>query len=166
MLLSIRGIFSTIVEPSLALLSDTGHRRRVVLSGGVVFAFALLVIASASGFAVLLTASCLLCPASGAFVSLAQATRMDLEPNSTERMGRWVLAGSIGAVLGPLTLGAAVAMGSSWRGATLAAALLTVPALLGASRIRFRRRIPKWRMSARLFAARSRPFGNHGSAGG
>ena len=138
MLLSIPGIFSAIVEPSLALLSDTGHRRRVVLSGGVTFALALLLIASSPGFAVLLTASCLLYPASGAFVSLAQATWMDLDPNATERnMGRWVLAGSLGAVLGPAALGAAVAMGSSWRGAALAAAILTVPALLAASRIRF-----------------------------
>jgi MFS transporter, FSR family, fosmidomycin resistance protein len=138
LLLSIPGIFSTIVEPSLALLSDTGHRRRVVLSGGVAFALSLLLIASAPGFAVLLMASCLLYPASGAFVSLAQATWMDLQPNSAERnMGRWVLAGSLGAVIGPLALGAAVAMGSSWRGATLAAAILTVPALLAASRIRF-----------------------------
>jgi MFS transporter, FSR family, fosmidomycin resistance protein len=138
LLLSIPGIFSTIVEPSLALLSDTGHRRRVVLSGGVAFALSLLLIASAPGFAVLLMASCLLSRASGAFVSLAQATWMDLQPNSAERnMGRWVLAGSLGAVIGPLALGAAVAMGSSWRGATLAAAILTVPALLAASRIRF-----------------------------
>jgi FSR family fosmidomycin resistance protein-like MFS transporter len=138
MLLSIPGIFSAIVEPSLALLSDTGHRRRVVLSGGVAFALALLLIASSPGSAVLLTGSCLLYPASGAFVSLAQATWMDLEPHATERnMGSWVLAGSLGAVLGPAALGAAVAMGSSWRGATLAAASLTVPALLAASRIRF-----------------------------
>jgi MFS transporter, FSR family, fosmidomycin resistance protein len=137
-LLSVPGIVSTMVEPSLALLSDTGHRRRVVLVGGVVFALALLLIASAPGFGVLLAASCLLYPASGAFVSLAQATWMDLEPNSTERnMGRWVLAGSLGAVLGPLALGASVAMGSSWRGATMAAAILTLPTLLVASRIRF-----------------------------
>jgi FSR family fosmidomycin resistance protein-like MFS transporter len=138
MLLSIPGLVSTIVEPSLALLSDTGHRRRVVLGGGVAFALALLLIASAPGFAVMLAASCLLYPASGAFVSLAQATWMDLEPNATERnMGRWVLAGSLGAVLGPPALGAAVATGSSWRGATLAAAILAVPTLLAASRIRF-----------------------------
>ena len=137
-LLSVPGIVSTMVEPGLALLSDTGHRRGVVLGGGVVFALALLLIASAQGFAVLLAASCLLYPASGAFVSLAQATWMDLEPSSTERnLGRWVLAGSLGAVLGPLALGATVAMGSSWRGATLAAAILTLPTLLVASRIRF-----------------------------
>lgn len=48
-LLSVPGIVSTLVDPSLALLSDTGHRRRVVLVGGVVFALALLLIASAPG---------------------------------------------------------------------------------------------------------------------
>jgi FSR family fosmidomycin resistance protein-like MFS transporter len=120
------------------LLSDTGRRRRVVLAGGGAFILALILFAAAPNFAVLLAASCLFYPASGAFVSLAQATWMDLEPSSTERnMGTWVLAGSIANVLGPLALGAAVAIGSDWRGATLTAATMTVPVLIAASRIRF-----------------------------
>lgn len=63
---------------------------------------------------------------------------MDLEPTSTERnMGRWVLAGSAGDVLGPLGLAAAVGLGAGWRGATLTAAIATVPVVIAASSTRF-----------------------------
>jgi len=138
LLLSIPGVASTLVEPGLALLSDTGRRRRVVLGGGVVFILALLLFASAQGPAMLLAASCALYPASGAFVGLAQATWMDLEPASTERnMARWVVAGSVGGLLGPVALGAAIALGSGWRGTTLAIAVSTGPVLIAASGLRF-----------------------------
>lgn len=137
-MLSIPGIVGTLIEPGLALLSDTGRRRQVVLGGGGAFVLALILYAAAPNFPMLLAASCLLYPASGAFVSLAQATWMDLEPSSTERnMGKWVLAGSVANVIGPLALAAAVALGPGWRGATLIAAIMTVPALFAASRIRF-----------------------------
>jgi MFS transporter, FSR family, fosmidomycin resistance protein len=109
-----------------------------VLSGGVGFVFALFLFAAAPSYGLLIAASGLLYPASGAFVSLAQATWMDLEPSSTERnMTRWVVAGSLGGVLGPLALGAAVATGAGWRGATLASALLTLPVLISATSLRF-----------------------------
>jgi FSR family fosmidomycin resistance protein-like MFS transporter len=138
LLLSVPGIVGTFVEPGLALLSDAGRRRRIVLGGGALFILALIAFAAASGFTVLLAASCLFYPASGAFVSLAQATWMDLEPAATERnMSRWVLAGSVGDVVGPLLLGVAVAVGWGWREATLAAALVTVPTLLAARRLRY-----------------------------
>ena len=138
LVLSLSGLFATVVEPGLALLSDAGRRRRIVLGGGSLFIVSLLAFAAAPGFAVLLGASMLFYPASGAFVALAQATWMDLEPDATERnMARWVLAGSVGTVAGPLLLGAAVSLGSGWRAATAAAAALTVPILLAASRVRF-----------------------------
>src|SRR4026207_1664186 len=102
LLLSIPGIVSTLLEPGLALLSETGRRRRVVLTGGVAFTVALFLVAAAPSVAGLRPATCLLSPASGAVVSLAQATWMDLEPASTEtNMARWVVAGSIGVGLGP-----------------------------------------------------------------
>ena len=129
---------STLIEPLLGLLSDTGHRRRVILGGGGSFILALILFAAAPNFAVLLAATSLFYPASGAFVSVAQATWMDLEPTSTERnMGRWVLAGSIANVLGPVALLAAVALGSGWRAATLAAAIVSVPILISASRLSY-----------------------------
>lgn len=138
LLLSIPGILSTLVEPGLALLSDIGWRRWVVLGGGVTFILALFGTAAAPGFGLLLAATCLLFPASGAFVSLAQATWMDLEPASTERnMARWVVAGSVGGIVGPLLLVGVVGLGSGWGGATVIAALMTVPVLLFARRLRF-----------------------------
>jgi MFS transporter, FSR family, fosmidomycin resistance protein len=136
--LSVPGIVSTLIDPLLGLLSDTGHRPRVVLGGGAGFILTLILFAAAPNFAVLLAASCLFYPASGAFVSIAQATWMDVEPASTEwNMGTWVLAGSIANVLGPVALTAAVALGSGWRGATLAAAIVSVPILISASRLRY-----------------------------
>ena len=136
LVLSVPGIVGTFVEPGLALLSDAGRRRRIVLGGGALFILALFVFAAAPDLPVLLAACCLFSPASGAFVSLAQATWMDLEPEATERnMARWVLAGSVGNVLGPLFLGAAVLVGAGWREATLVAAVLTVPALVAATRL-------------------------------
>ncbi len=109
-----------------------------MLGGGTLFILSLIVFAAAPEFAVLLAGSIVFYPASGAFVSLAQATWMDLEPAVTERnMASWVLAGSVGNVVGPLLLGVAVVVGWGWRGATVAAALLTVPALVAASSLRF-----------------------------
>jgi FSR family fosmidomycin resistance protein-like MFS transporter len=72
-------------------------------------------------------------PASGAFVSLSQASLMDLQPQRHEvNMARWTLAGSVGAVLGPLVLTAALALGSGWRGVFVGLALLTLPLVVGA----------------------------------
>jgi FSR family fosmidomycin resistance protein-like MFS transporter len=63
---------------------------------------------------------------------------MDLEPASTERnMARWVVAGSLGGLLGPVALGAAVGVGWEWRGTTLAIAVSAVPVLIAASGLRF-----------------------------
>jgi FSR family fosmidomycin resistance protein-like MFS transporter len=138
LLLSIPGAVSTLADPGLALLSDIGRRRLVVLGGGLAFIGGQLVFATAPGPSVLLIASCVLYPASGAFVGLAQATWMDIEPASTERnMARWVVAGSVGAVLGPLVLGAAVATGSGWRGATVATFTVTIPVWFLATRLSF-----------------------------
>jgi FSR family fosmidomycin resistance protein-like MFS transporter len=137
-LLAVPGIVATVVEPGLALLGDTGRRRRVVLGGGIAFVLSLLLFAAAPDLTILLAASCILYPASGAFVSLAQATWMDLEPAATERnMARWVVAGSVGGVVGPLLLGAAVAAGSGWRLATVAAAALVIPVLIASIRLPF-----------------------------
>src|SRR5205085_1902881 len=63
-----------------------------------------------------LLAAVLLAPASSTFVSLSQATLMDLDPPRHEQqMARWTFAGSAGAVVGPLALGAVVALRLGWR---------------------------------------------------
>jgi MFS transporter, FSR family, fosmidomycin resistance protein len=131
-------VVSVLVEPVVALLADAGHRRRAVLVGGAIFIIALVAFAAAPSFLPLLLASATLYPASGAFIGLAQATWMDIAPASTERnMARWVVAGSVGNVAGPLLLGAAVAVGFGWRAATIVAAALAVPVLVAARRLRF-----------------------------
>jgi FSR family fosmidomycin resistance protein-like MFS transporter len=108
-----------------------------MLAGGVAFALATVAFAAAPSFGVLLVAACVFWPASGAFVGLAQATWMDLEPRATERnMARWVVAGSAAVVVGPLLLIGAIAAGPGWRGAILLGAVLTLPLLAAAARLR------------------------------
>jgi FSR family fosmidomycin resistance protein-like MFS transporter len=65
---------------------------------------------------ILLLGFSLLYPASGAFVSLSQASLMDLQPERREHnMARWTFAGAVGAVVGPLLLGAFAWAGLGWR---------------------------------------------------
>jgi FSR family fosmidomycin resistance protein-like MFS transporter len=99
----------------------------VVLGGGVAFAGGLALAAAAQGFVLLLLAFCTLFPASGAFVSLSQATLMDVDPGGRERnMARWTLAGSVGMVAGPLLVAASVAVGGGWREPLAALAVVTL----------------------------------------
>jgi len=68
----------------------------------VVWRIALLLISFSHNFPLLLTAFVLFYPASGAFVSLSQATLMDIEPTRHQQnMARWALAGSVGNVIAP-----------------------------------------------------------------
>jgi FSR family fosmidomycin resistance protein-like MFS transporter len=109
-------LVSLVVEPVLGIVSVTWRRRVLVLGGGLCFAAALALAAGAPGFWVLLLAFALLYPASGAFVSLSQATLMDLEPDRREHnMARWTFAGAVGVVVGPLLLAGFVLAGLGWR---------------------------------------------------
>ncbi|ACO47140.2 MFS transporter [Deinococcus deserti] len=131
LLLGLPAVFANIVEPALGLLADAGYRRQIVLGGGVAFALALGLTAMAGNFWGLLISLLLFYPASGAFVSLTQATWMDAEPARQEQnMARWTLAGSIGNVVGPLLVGAAVAFGAGWRAVFGVLAVLSLIALL------------------------------------
>jgi FSR family fosmidomycin resistance protein-like MFS transporter len=70
-------------------------------------------------------------PASGAFVSLSQASLMDLEPERREHnMARWTLAGSVGAAAGPFLLALFVWSGLGWRALFGAFALLALGLVL------------------------------------
>jgi FSR family fosmidomycin resistance protein-like MFS transporter len=120
LLLSLPTLIGNLVELPLGILGDTWKRRELILGGGALFALALLITALSPGFPLLLIAFILLSPASGAFVGLSQATLMDSDPGRHEQnMARWTFAGSVGATTGPLLLGAAVALGTGWRGAFL-----------------------------------------------
>jgi MFS transporter, FSR family, fosmidomycin resistance protein len=123
-----------LLELPLGVLAGQGRRRRLaILGGGVLLVLTLLAVASARSFAVLLCAFVAFYPASGAFVSLTQAEIMDVWPaRQAQVMARWDLAGSTGAVAGPLLLTAVLASGGGWRAGYLVLAGLAALAWLGA----------------------------------
>ncbi len=133
LLLSLPALIANLIEPPLGILADVWNRRILVLGGGVVFAASLLLMAVAPSFPVLLLSFVLFYPASGAFVSLSQATLMDLRPHHHEQMmARWNLAGSVGVVGGALALTVATSVALGWRalfrGMAVLALLLTLAA--------------------------------------
>jgi MFS transporter, FSR family, fosmidomycin resistance protein len=133
LLASVPLLVGGLLELPLGVLAGEGRRRRLaILAGGIVFVLTLLGAASARSFAVLLCAFIAFFPASGAFVSLTQAELMDTWPDrQAQVMTRWDLAGSTGAVAGPLLLAAVLATGGSWRDTYLALAGLAALAWLG-----------------------------------
>jgi len=127
LLLGLPSLVSSIVEPFLGILGDIWRRRVLIPSGGVVFSLALLLTALSQDFPVLLISFIIFYPASGAFVSLSQATLMDADPARHEQnMARWTFAGSLGVVAGPIALGAAATLGLGWRALFLVFAGLTL----------------------------------------
>ena len=134
--LSLPGIIGNMVEPFLGILGDVWKRRVLILGGGIFFALACLLTAISHNFIFLLVSFIVFNPASGAFVSLSQATLMDTDPLRHEQnMARWTFAGSVGVFLGPLLLGAAAWIGFGWRGLFFVLAGLAVLTLAGAWRL-------------------------------
>jgi MFS transporter, FSR family, fosmidomycin resistance protein len=131
------------LELPLGLLAGSGRRRRLaVLTGGIVFTLSLAAVAGARSFAMLLAAFTVFYPASGAFVSLTQAELMDAQSVDAQSVGagpdrqakvmaRWDLAGSTGAVAGPLLVTAVIAARGNWRLAYLVLAGLAAAAWIG-----------------------------------
>jgi FSR family fosmidomycin resistance protein-like MFS transporter len=116
LLLGLPHLLGAFIEPVLMLLGDTSLRKRLVIGGGLVVILALLLIATAQSFSVLLAAVVLSFPASGAFVTLSQATLIDLNPRrEPHMMARWTLFGSIGNLVGPLILAAGFSLLLGWR---------------------------------------------------
>jgi MFS transporter, FSR family, fosmidomycin resistance protein len=152
---------SAVLEPVFGVLGDTRFRRPVVLAGGVAFAGALALATASQGFVPLLVAFCILFPASGAFVSLSQATLMDVDPDGRERnMARWTLAGSVGVVAGPLLVSASVALGGGWREPLAVLAVVTLVLTLAARALPARPRdgTPSFREAARATVVALRRF--------
>lgn len=138
-LLSIPGLVSSFIEPFIGILGDVWQRRRLVLYGGAVFTLSLALTAVSGRFEALLFSFILFYPASGAFVSLSQASLMDTDPGRHEQnMARWVFAGSLGVVAGPLALGGAVLLGIGWRGGYAVTAAGALVLALVARRFTFR----------------------------
>jgi FSR family fosmidomycin resistance protein-like MFS transporter len=127
---------SLVVEPVLGIVSVTWRRRVLVVGGGAFFAGALALAAGAPSFWVLVVAFALLYPASGAFVSLSQASLMDLQPDRRdENMARWTFAGAVGAVAGPLLLAGVVWLGFGWRELLFGFAAVAVVLTLAVRRV-------------------------------
>jgi FSR family fosmidomycin resistance protein-like MFS transporter len=126
-LLAVPGLFGSVLDPVVGALGDSPRRRAAMVGGGIAFALSAAAVGVATEFWTLLVALLIGNPATGAFVSLAQATLMDLEPRERVRnMARWTLAGSFGYVAGPVVLAAAVWFGAGWRGASVGLALCTL----------------------------------------
>ena len=133
LLASVPLLVGGLLELPLGVLAGQGkRRRRAVLGGGLIFGLTLLGVAAARSFAALLCAFIAFYPASGAFVSLTQAELMDAQPGrQAQVMARWDLAGSTGAVAGPLLLTAVLASGGGWRDAYLVLAGVAAVTWLG-----------------------------------
>jgi FSR family fosmidomycin resistance protein-like MFS transporter len=137
LLLSLPIALGTLVEPAFGILIDAGWRRRLMIAGGTAYAAALALMGVAWSFPPLLLATLVYYPAAGALVEPAQATLMDLQPaQRAAGMARWTLVGSLGAVAGPLALGAAVVAGGGWRLAMFALALAGLATALASARLR------------------------------
>ena len=147
-LLAVPAIVSHLLEPAVGVLGDVWNRRALILGGGVLFAMSVAMVAASQGFLTLLAAFCFGYPASGAFVSLSQATLMDAHPSRREHnMARWNLAGYVGALAGTMALAGSVRVGAGWRGlfATLTGVSLLVLAAV-------------WRPVGRSAGRASRPL--------
>ena len=110
-----------------------------------------------SAFLPLLLALMLFNPASGAFVELSQATLMDLDPTRRDlNMARWTLAGSIGAIAGPVVLAGAGMAGFGWRGVLAAFAAFSAVLVVATWRVPAPGAAERPFPSARTFAAAAR----------
>jgi FSR family fosmidomycin resistance protein-like MFS transporter len=147
LLVSLPGIIAAVIEPFIGVLGDVWKRRALILGGGVFFTISLVLTAASHSYLPLLLSFILFYPASGAFVSLSQATLMDSDPQRQEQnMARWTSAGSLGNVLGPLLLGVFVYFGLGWRGAFAFLAAFSMFCVLVAIRRMPRDRFPSSRL--------------------
>lgn len=125
LLFTLPGLLALLLDPVVGLLGDTRHRRLLVVGGISATLCGLLMISVAQSYSALLLAFCVMYLASGAYVNLSQATLIDRNPDRAEHtMARWTLLGSIGVAAAPLLLTLLFAIGTSWRGAYLALAVI------------------------------------------
>ena len=135
-MLAIPGFVGSALDPLVGIVADTHRRRLLLVAGGIGFALSATLSSVALGFAMLLVALVIGNPATGAFVSLAQATLMDLDSEQRERnMARWTLAGSFGYVGGPILVTASLWFGLGWRAVLALLGVAAVPLTLAASRL-------------------------------
>ena len=128
LVLALPGLFGSALDPLIGVAADSRRRGVLMLAGGIGFALSAGLSAGAIGFWTLLVALLIGNPATGAFVSLAQATLMDRDPDARERnMARWTVAGSVGYVAGPVLIAAGIGLGVGWRGVLALLAVVSLP---------------------------------------
>jgi FSR family fosmidomycin resistance protein-like MFS transporter len=116
LLFTVGELSALLFEPPLNLLSDRRSKRAPVLLGLLTLAAGSLLAGGATSYLAMLAAFALLYPASGAAVGLAQATLIDGDLEGAPRtMTRWTLSASVGDLLGPPLVAAALAAGLGWR---------------------------------------------------
>ncbi len=127
LLLGLPHIVGSLIEPFIMLLGDTRLRKGLLISGGLALFLLLSSIARTTKFPILLIAMVINYPASGAFVSLAQASLMDMNPGrQSQAMARWTVAGSIGNLVGPLLLAIGFSQDWGWRWAYVSLSMLAL----------------------------------------
>jgi FSR family fosmidomycin resistance protein-like MFS transporter len=127
LLLGVPGLISTLIEPAIMLLGDTRLRKSLILAGGGAFAVAAFLTATGISFPMIMLAFMIGFPASGAFVTLSQATLMDANPGrEPQMMARWTLVGSLANLAGPLLMAAGFWLGFGWRWAYFGLAVLAI----------------------------------------
>lgn len=135
LLLSLPGIIASFIEPFLGILGDVWKRRVLILGGGIFFVASLFLTALSHSYLPLLLSFIIFFPSSGAFVSLSQASLMDVAPERHEQnMARWTFAGSLGVFSGPLLLSALLVFGAGWRPAFLMLGVFSSLTLMAAWR--------------------------------
>ena len=135
-MLAVPGLLGSALDPIVGVLGDSPRRRAAMVVGGLGFTLSAVLAGLAPGFGVLLAALLIGNPATGALVSLAQATLMDAQPAERVRnMARWTLAGSVGYVAGPIALAASLWTGLGWRGISVALGLCALPLVAGLRRL-------------------------------
>lgn len=116
LLITIPTLIAIVIEPIIGIFADTDKRRPVMVIGGFVFGFGLILQGLTPSYAVLMLAIIIIFPASGSFVGIAQAALMDNDPSRRENsMALWTFSGSFAVVVGPLVFAAIIALGMSWR---------------------------------------------------
>src|ERR1051325_5181426 len=117
LLLTIPYFLSSALDPLIGLLGDLWRRKVLIVGGAVVTLLAMLLIGLGHSFAALIFAFCISYPASTAYVSLSQATLMDLHPGRHDQMmARWTVLGAIGQFAGPALVALVLTLGFGWRG--------------------------------------------------
>jgi len=125
LLLTLPHLVGNVLDPVVGLLGDIWKRKALIVVGALATALAMVFVATGHTFAALAFAFCVSYPASTAYVSLSQATLMDLNPGRHDQtMARWTVLGAIGQFAGPALVTGALAVHFSWRGLYLGLALL------------------------------------------